>query len=37
MRAFLCWQMGQSTKVDEEVMEACLKEVTKALLEVSAR
>ncbi len=26
--------MGQSAKVDEEAMEACLKEVTKALLEV---
>jgi hypothetical protein len=27
-------QMGQSARVDEEAMEACLKEVTKALLEV---
>ena len=26
--------MGQSAVVDEEAMEACLKEVTKALLEV---
>ena len=26
--------MGQSARVDEEAMEACLKEVTKALLEV---
>ena len=29
--------MGQSAVVDEEAMEACLKEVTKALLEVRCR
>ena len=28
--------MGQSPKVDEQAMEACLKEITKALLEVRA-
>ena len=26
-------QMGSSAKVDEEAFEACMKEVTKALLE----
>ena len=33
-RAWRALQMGQSARVDEEAMEACLKEVTKALLEV---
>jgi SRP54-type protein, helical bundle domain len=29
--------LGQKPRVDEEAMEACLKEITKALLEVRAR